>query len=269
MSHVLVTGAGGSIGTVVARGLLTYGHRLRLLDRVPLPATEIAEAQEAGHEMVTAEIADEAALRGALDGMDAVVHLAAIPTEARFTDILRENIDGTYRVFEAARQAGVRRVIYASSNHAVGFTARAPLVGIDVPPRPDTYYGVSKVFGEALGRLYADRYGLEVVSLRIGSFLWRPTAFRHLSTWLSHPDAVRLVHAGLSAPDVTYSVVYGISANTRRWWDLEPGRALGYHPIDDAEVYAAGILAGAAEPDPADYKNSYLGGDFIGPEYDA
>ena len=267
MSLVLVTGAGGSIGTVLARGLPTYGHRLRLLDRAPLPSAEATEAEFAGHEVVQADICDAGALAAALDGVTAVVHLAGIPTEAPFADLLQENIDGTYRVFEAARQAGVHRVVYASSNHAVGFTPRAPLVGVDVPPRPDTYYGLSKVFGEGLGRLYADRYGMAVVSLRIGSFLLRPTAARHLSTWLSHPDCVRLVHAALTAPEVNYAAVYGISANTRGWWDLELGRALGYHPIDDAEVYASAILADHGEPDLADPVHAFLGGEFTGPDF--
>jgi uronate dehydrogenase len=259
VSRVLITGAAGSIGTVLTDGLPAYGHRLRLLDREPVT----------GDDVVTADITDAAALDAALAGVGAVVHLAAIPSEAPFGDILRANIDGTYQVFEAARRAGVRRIVYASSNHAVGFTPRVPLVGADVPPRPDTYYGVSKVFGEALGRLYVDRYRLEVACLRIGSFDERPSSPRHLSTWLSHGDAVRLVHAGLIAPDLRFAIVYGISANTRRWWDLEPGRALGYHPVDDAEAYAADIVAAHGEPDLADPTEALLGGEFTGPEFDA
>ena len=137
-----------------------------------------------------------------------------------------------------------------------------------MPPRPDTYYGLSKVFGEALGRLYVDRYGLEVVCLRIGSWDDRPTTPRHLSTWLSPADGVRLLHAALSAPDVGFTVVYGISANTRAWWDLAPARALGYLSVDDAEDYAEEILAEHGEPDPADPEHAFLGGDFAGPEYD-
>ncbi|PZS26539.1 MAG: NAD-dependent dehydratase [Pseudonocardiales bacterium] len=260
MSQVLITGAAGSIGAVLARDLPPYGHRLRLLDRSPVTGATDA---------VAADICDPAALDAALGGMDAVVHLAAIATEAAFADILHANLDGTYQVFEAARRAGVRRVVYASSNHAVGFTPRAALLGADVPPRPDTFYGVSKVFGEALGRLYVDRYGLEVVCLRIGTFAARPEAPRHLSTWLSHGDAVRLVHAALTAPGLTYSVVYGISANTRGWWDLEPGRALGYQPVDDAEAFAAEIVAAHGEPDLADHTQAFVGGEFTGPEFDA
>ena len=260
MSRVLVTGAAGTIGTVLSRDLPTHGHRLRLLDRQP-PA--------GGEDCVIADITDASAMEAAMDGVGAVVHLAAIPTEAPFDDILHANIEGTYRVFDAARRAGVRRIVFASSNHAVGFTPRAPLVGVDVPPRPDTYYGLSKVFGEALGRLYVDRYGMAVACLRIGTFKERPVAPRELSTWLSPGDAVRLVHACLTAPDLTYAVVYGISANTRGWWDLEPGRALGYHPVDNAEAYAAGIVAAHGEPDLSHHTEAFLGGDFVGPEFDA
>jgi uronate dehydrogenase len=217
---------------------------------------------------VVAEIGDRAALDRAAAGVDAVVHLAGVAGEAAFPEILEANIDGTYQVFEAGRRSGVPRIVYASSNHAVGFTPRCELAGVDLPPRPDTYYGLSKVFGEALGRLYVDRYGMEVVCLRIGSWQDRPERPRHLATWLSPADGVRLLHAALSAPDVGFTVVYGISANTRAWWDLAPARALGYLSVDDAEDYAEEILAEHGEPDPADPEHAYLGGDFTGPEYD-
>ncbi len=256
---VLLTGAAGSIGAVLARDLPSSGHRLRLLDSKPV----------AGDDVVCADITDPAALAAAMTGVSAIVHLAAIPTEAPFADILRANLDGSYQVFEAARRAGVGRIVFASSNHAVGFTPRVPLAGVDVPPRPDTYYGLSKVFGEALGRLYSDRYGMAVACLRIGSFAQQPVTPRHLATWLSHGDAVRLVHACLSYPDLSYAVVYGISANTRAWWDLEPGRRLGYEPVDDAETYAAQIVAEHGEPDLSAQTEAFVGGEFTGPEYNA
>ncbi len=255
---VLLTGAAGAIGSVLARDLPTYGHRLRLLDREAV----------SGDDVVVADIRDRDRLAMSMEGVEAVVHLAAIPTEAPFEEILGTNIDGTYQVFEAARRAGVRRIVYASSNHAVGFTPRSGRLGTDVPPRPDTNYGLSKVFGEALGRLYVDRYSMEVACLRIGSFAARPETPRHLSTWLSHADAVRLVHACLTSPSLTYGLVYGISANTRRWWALEVGRALGYRPLDDAEDYAEEILATHGEPDPAERTEAFVGGEFTGAEYD-
>jgi uronate dehydrogenase len=262
--RVLVTGAAGRIGRAACPGLAARGWRVRGLDRRPLD--EVAGLADPP---VVAELADAAALERATAGMDAVVHLAGRAGEAPFAEILEANIDGTYQVLEAARRSSVPRVVYASSNHAVGFTPRSDLLGVDLPPRPDTYYGLSKAFGEALGRLYADRYGMEVVCLRIGSWRDRPTTPRHLSTWLSPADGVRLLHAALSAPDVGFAVVYGISANTRAWWDLAPARALGYLSVDDAEDYAEEILAEHGEPDPADPEQAYVGGDFAGPGYDA
>ncbi len=137
----------------------------------------------------------------------------------------------------------VPRIVYASSNHAVGRTPRTERLGADVHARPDTFYGVGKVAAEALLHLYVDRHLIDAVCVRIGSFLDRPTTRRQLSTWLSPGDAVRMFHAALTAPGPGFAVIYGVSANTRGWWDLAPGRALGYHPEDDAEVYAADVEA--------------------------
>lgn len=261
--RVLVTGAAGLVGRTACPGLNARGWSVRGLDGAPLDRVDGLD------DAVVADIRDGAAMARAVRGVTAVVHLAGISSEAAFPEILATNIDGTYQVLEAARRAGVRRFVYASSNHAVGYTPKGDEpVGVDVPPRPDTYYGVSKVFGEALGRLYADRYGMEFVALRIGSCIPEPTSLRHLATWLSMPDAVRLIHASLTAPDVDFAVAYGISANTRAWWDLSSARALGYLPVDDAERYAASIVAEHGEPDPADPELVLVGGDFTGPKYD-
>jgi uronate dehydrogenase len=201
---------------------------------------------------IRADIAEGDALAAAMAGVDAVVHLAGATKPAfPFADILVGNIQGTYEVMEAARQAGVRRFVFASSNHANGFSPVA--VAGDRPgsgDRPDSFYGVSKIFGEALGRLYVDRYGMEVACLRIGSCFDRPTGPRMLATWLSPGDVSRLVHACLVSPDLGYAVVYGISRNTRRWWDLAPAEALGYDPVDDAEAFAAEVLAPYGGVDP-------------------
>jgi uronate dehydrogenase len=255
LGTVLLTGSAGGVGGFLRAGLPGLGWTLRCYDIVPTP--DVPDA-------IVADIRDTTALQAAMSGVDAVVHLAGIPKEDHFDRILSSNIDGTYQVFEAARQAGVPRIVYASSNHAVGFYPRQPLAPADGPPRPDTYYGLSKVFGEALARLYVDRFGMQAACLRIGSCFARPRSARMLSTWLSPDDAVRLVHACLTAPDLDYAVVYGTSANTRGWWDLEPGRRLGFHPVDDAEKYAAEILAEAGEPDPDDPEHAYLGGSFTG-----
>jgi uronate dehydrogenase len=229
---------------------------VRQLDRVP-PEVDLPPP----HDAVVGDAFDPQVLTEALSGCVAVVHLAAIPGDAPIEEIAASHVVGTARVLDAAVGAGVPRVVFASSNHAVGFTPRADLVGIDVRPRPDTNYGVGKVAGEALCSLATDRDALVTVCLRIGTSRDRPVTRRHLSTWLSPGDLVRLVDAALRA-DVTHAVVYGISANTRAWWDLEPGRALGYHPQDDAESYAAEVLAATPEQDPDDPEVAFLGGEF-------
>jgi uronate dehydrogenase len=244
MSPILLTGAAGSIGTALRARLPAFGWEVRSFDRVPVPG---------GH---TGDVTSAADLDAALTGVTAVVHLAGQPTEAPWPVIREANIEGTVQVFEAARRAGVRRVVYASSNHAVGFTPVGRDQPADLAPRPDTLYGVSKVFGEALGRYYVDRYGFAVACLRIGTFEQRPSHMRSLSTWLSPDDCARLVDACLRAPDLDYSIVWGISANTRRMWSLAEGRRLGYEPRDDAETYADEVAAGEHPSD------AYLGGGF-------
>ncbi|MDX3239447.1 NAD(P)-dependent oxidoreductase [Streptomyces sp. ME03-5709C] len=254
---VLLTGAAGGLGTLM-RGLLpAYGYRLRLLDMLP-----VADAPDA----ITADLADRAALREAVRGVDAIIHLAGISLEAPFEKILRANIEGTYHLYEAAREEGVPRVVFASSNHAVGFTPRPvgndPLIPVDTPRRPDTFYGLSKCFGEDLAQLYWDLHGLETVSVRIGSCFREPTSVRMLSVWLSPEDCARLLHAALTAEGVGHTVVYGSSANTRLWWDLSSARALGYEPRDDSEPFAAGLVAEQGELDPANPDHTHLGGHF-------
>ncbi len=255
--RVLVTGGSGSVGTALRAGLPAAGWTVRSLDLRPPP-----DPQPAPHESLLGDILDDDALAGAMAGCVAVVHLAAVLSDATISEIATSHVVGVARVLEAAHRAGVERVIFASSNHAVGFTPREPLLGIDVRPRPDTFYGVGKVAGEALCSLYADRYGMRTLSLRIGSYLERPLTRRHLSTWLSPGDLVRVVDAGLRAPDLTCAVAYGISANTRGWWDLAPGRALGYEPQDDAEAYAAEVLASTPAPSSDDPEVTFVGGAY-------
>lgn len=259
---VLVTGAAGVIGRIVCPGLAARGWKVRGLDRAPLDGVDgLADPP------VVADVQDAAAVRKAMAEMDAVVHLAQKAGEAPFEEIL-PSMDGTFQVFDAARREGGVRIVYASSNHAVGYTPRSELAPVDLLPRPDTYYGVSKVFGEALGRLLVDRYGLEVVCLRIGSWKQYPESVRELSTWISPADGVRLVAAALTAPDVTFEVVYGISANTRAWWDLAPARALGYLSVDDAEDYADRVPGAGDEPDKSAPEWARIGGQYAGPGYD-
>ncbi|MGI8576227.1 MAG: NAD-dependent epimerase/dehydratase family protein [Egibacteraceae bacterium] len=253
LRRVLITGAAGSIGRVVRAGLRDH-YALRLLDRAA------QEPAGDGEEVITADIGDLDALVDACEGVDGVVHLAGIPAEDRFSAIAEANITGTAHVLEAARRQGVGRAVLASSNHVTGFhPISAQRIGPDAEPRPDTFYGVSKLALEGLGCLYAEKFGLEVACLRIGSFGERAHGVRSLSTWLSHRDAVQLVVRCLEAPDLGFTILYGISGNSRAWWDLSAAHALGYEPQDDAEAYAQEVLADAgADVDPGVYQ----GGSF-------
>jgi uronate dehydrogenase len=241
---VLLTGAAGSIGTALRDRLPGLGWDVRSFDRERVPGG------------IGGDVTRAADLDAAMSGVDAIVHLAGQPTEAPWPVIRDANIEGAFQLFEAARRAGVRRVVYASSNHAVGFTPVGRDQPADLPPRPDTLYGVSKVFGEALGRYYVERYGFRVACLRIGTFEPKPTHLRSLSTWLSPADCARLVDACLRAPELTFALVWGVSANTRRMWSLDAGRTLGYEPQDDAERYADEVEQSS---DPSD---AFLGGGF-------
>ncbi len=198
---------------------------------------------------------------------DAVIHLAGISTEASLPASLESHVVTTGALLEAVVRHGVRRIVSASSNHAVGRTPRSAQVGVEVSGRPDTYYGVAKVAAEALLRLYVDRHGIDAISTRIGSFGPKPTSRRQLSTWLSEDDGVRMFHAALTANASGYAVLYGISSNTRAWWDLEAGRALGYHPEDDAERFAAEIEA-VAETEEDRAEAAHVGGAFATSEFE-
>lgn len=264
MPIILVTGAAGLVGTMLRPRLARPGRTLRLLDTVPITAGP-------GEEAVTASVTDLDAMTEACRNVAAVVHLGGVATEAPWRQILEVNIDGTYAVFEAARRAGVGRVVYASSNHAVGFSPRADFPVPDYAfPVPDSYYGVSKAAGESLASLYHSRYGMDAICIRILTCAERPPTIRALSTWLSPDDAGRLFEACLSAPSPGFRVVFGVSANTRGGWvSLDEARALGYQPHDDAEVYAAEVIAANGEPDPADPVLAHLGGEFTLPGQDA
>ncbi|WP_283136746.1 NAD-dependent epimerase/dehydratase family protein [Rhizohabitans arisaemae] len=252
--RILVTGAAGGIGTLLRPRLARPGRTLRLLDVV---AVEPGEGEEA----VTADVTDAEAVLAAMRDVDAVLHLGGHSLETAWERILHVNVHGTQVVLDAARKAGVRRVVLASSNHAAGFHPRtAGEAPDDLSARPDTYYGVSKVATESLGSLYHDRFGMDVVALRIGTCETRPPDLRALSTWLSPDDCARLVEASLAATG--FHLVWGVSANTRRWWSPDGGRAIGYEPQDDAERYAPELIAAHGEPDLADPAHARLGGSF-------
>jgi uronate dehydrogenase len=261
MTRVLITGAAGHIGTVLRQALRGRYDLLRLSDIAPL-----GEAAP-GEELVEADIQDFAATRESMAGIDAVVHLGGVIVETDWEKIMPVNIAGAYNVFEAARQQGVKRVIFASSNHAIGFYRRSQRIDDTAQPRPDTRYGLSKAFGEALGHLYADKHGLAVACLRIGTCRARPDEVRHLATWQSHRDITQLVHRCIEAPQLHFLIAYGVSNNPRSLWDNSAAqRVLGYLPEDSAESYAAELLARAEEPDPIGAL--FHGGPFCTMEFD-
>jgi uronate dehydrogenase len=229
MNVVVVTGAAGTIGSTLREGWQGRFPLLRLVD-----TQDLGEARE-GEQTRVLDLADFAATRRAVEGADAVVHLAGIAQEDRFERLLEANVAVTYNVFEASRQADVRRVVFASTNHVTGFYATTERVGPDDPVRPDSLYGVTKVFGEALGRLYADKWGLEVVCVRIGAFGERPRDSDAVPMWLSPADGVRLFTRALIAREVGFLVLYGISKGTGSWWKNPGAAVLGYEPVDEVD----------------------------------
>ncbi len=257
VTTLAITGAAGRIGSVLRAAFRPEPVDLRLLDIVPIAA------EAANEDARVVDLRDLDAVTASFEGVERVVHLGGIADEAPFGLILEGNILGTYNVFEAARRQGVRRVVFASSNHATGFYERTERISGEAPPRPDSLYGVSKAFGEALGRLYADKHGLEVACLRIGTFAERPRVRRDLSSWLSHRDAVSLFRACLSAP-LRFVTLYGASANTRAWWDDTAATALGYRPQDNAEDYAGSLPEESVRDGPTELLQ---GGEFVAREY--
>ena len=242
MKTILVTGAAGGIATQT-RPLLREHYRLRLSDRAAVPDATAAET------VVAADLGDLDALRRAVNGVDGILHLGGYAVEAAWDIIHEANIVGCYNLFEAARLEGVRRIVFASSNHAVGFYPRSETIGIEAPVRPDTRYGLSKAFGEALGALYAYKYGAEVLSIRIGNVTGEPGDLRRLAIWQSPRDFVQLVRIGLERPGIRHEIVYGMSDNKRAWWDNANAYRLGYAPQDRSEDYADKVLA--SDPGPS------------------
>lgn len=230
MRRLLLTGAAGRIATAVRPVLRSLAEEVVLTD-----CAQVGEL-ESGERFVAAELGDPSPWEALAAGCDAVVHLGAVADEAAFDVLAGPNLHGPFHVLEAARRCGVRRVVLASSGRATGFYRVGERLDGEATPRPDGLYGATKAFSEALGRMYADRFGLEVVALRIGTFEERPTTTRDLSTWLSPGDAGRLVRAALTGPVDGFVAVYGVSANARGWWDLPA--SLGYEPVDDAEDFA-------------------------------
>lgn len=262
MQTVLVTGAAGGIGTRLRHLLKGVYPNLRLSDVKP-PAGLASDET-----FVSADLADMAQVERVVAGADGIVHLGGFSVEGPWDTILQANIIGCYNLFEAARRHGVERVVFASSNHVVGFYPRQRRIGTDAAVRPDSRYGVSKAFGEALAALYAYKHGLRVTSIRIGNFGDAPVDRRRLAIWISPEDLVQLIRIGLEHPDVRHEIFYGVSDNARGWWDNSAAFRLGYRPQGRAEDHSSEALAADAKLPPDPIGGWYQGGPFCSDEFD-
>jgi uronate dehydrogenase len=254
--RILMTGAAGNLGKVLRDRLKRYADVVRLSDIADLGA---ARGQE---EIVPCNLADPQAVHALVEGVDAIVHLGGVSVERPFEEILPANIQGTYNLYEAARRHGVKRVVFASSNHVIGFYKQGETLDADTVPRPDGYYGISKAFGEQMASFYFDRYGIETVSLRIGSSFPEAKDRRMLITWLGYDDLEQLIKRSIFVPDVGNLIVYGASANRDRWWDNGKAERLGFKPVESSEQFRAKVESVPPLPadDPAGW---YQGGAFV------
>ncbi len=251
---VLLTGASGKLGRVLAKSLSDEGWRLVMTDIVPFPDTLPRNTS-----FTQADLNDGVTILRVAEGCGAIIHLGGISVERPFDEVLGPNIRGLYHIYEAARREQAR-VIFASSNHSIGFHERTESIGADTQFLPDGFYGLSKAYGELMGRLYWFKHGVESVNVRIGSAYPEPINARMLSTWLSYGDLSRLVVCCVTAAKTGSCVVWGASNNGRMtWWRDDARAALGWAPTDTADPYA-GQLAGAASGDPVEER--YMGGAF-------
>jgi len=255
--RLLLTGAAGNLGQELRPRLKAYCDTLRLSHR-----RDIGPAAE-GEEIVIASLENAEEMLNLLDGVDAVIHMGGVSTEQPWEPILAGNIVGMVNLYEAARRQGVKRIIFASSNHVTGFYRQDEVIDTRMPPKPDGFYGLSKAFGEDLAQLYWDRWGIETVSLRIGSSYAYPKDRRMLSTWLSFDDLERAIVAGLTAPIVGHTIVYGVSDNQSCWWDNRHAQHLGFRPQDSSDQFRAEVEARQPVIDRHDPVARYQGGGFV------
>jgi uronate dehydrogenase len=263
MKCVLITGAAGDIGTRLRKLLKGVYPHIRTSDiRTPADLST-------GEDFVAADLADYAQVEKIVAGIEGIVHLGGFSVEGPWETIHSANIVGCYNIFEAAYRAGVKRVVFASSNHAMGFYPRSRKIGVDVTVRPDSRYGVSKAFGEALGAFCSDKHGLRVTCLRIGNVADAPVDQRRLSIWLSPEDVTQLVRIGLEHPDIRFEIFYGASDNAASWWDNSNAQRFGYKPQGRAEDFRDDALAGEQKLTPDPIGARYQGGPYCSNEYDA
>lgn len=256
MKRLLITGAAGGLGSLARRRLTGLAEILRLSDIADLGSTAAHE------ELVPCELGDFVQVKALVEGCDGIVHFGGISVENTWEKILPANIEGTYNIYEAARQCGVKRVLFASSNHAIGFYKRETRIDATDPVRPDSLYGVSKCFGEALARYYYDKYRVETAVVRIGSCFPEPKDHRMMATWLSENDLVALIERVFTAPKLGYVTVFGASDNEEQWWDNRCAGFLGWRPKDSSEQFRAKIDATCEKPESDAPVNRYHGGAF-------
>lgn len=256
MSRILLTGAGGNLGKVLRASLAGAFDTIRLSDVVEI------EPAVSGEEVVQCDLGDAEAVLALVEGCDAIIHLGGMSVENTFDVILNSNIRGTYHLYEAARKNKVDRIIFASSNHAIGFHDRETRLDATSDLRPDSMYGVSKGFGELLARYYFDKFGIETACVRIGSSFEKPRNRRMMATWLSFRDLTNLVTRVLDADRVGFSIIYGVSDNDETWWDNSGTAYLGWHPEDSSSQFADDPVITSEVNDPNDPAVRYQGGAF-------
>ncbi|MFK5998574.1 MAG: NAD(P)-dependent oxidoreductase [Rhodobacterales bacterium] len=259
MKKIVLTGAAGRLGSYLREPLAKMADKLVSTDII-----EVGKLYD-GERFIKADLASLPEMEAVIKGADMVVHFGAIGDEAPFEDLLGPNFIGAYNVWEAAYRHGVKRVVYASSIHAVGMYPKNQFIGTDVVHRPDTFYGLAKCFAEDLGRLYWEKRGLESVHMRILSCAQVNNA-RALGSWLSYDDLIQMVTRAIETPVTGFSIVYGVSNNDRAPVDNALASYLGYRPKDNAEQFAAKVLADAPEPDPQDPAQMRQGGPFASVE---
>jgi uronate dehydrogenase len=254
--RILITGAAGRLGAELRKALAPLASKIRVAHRRPFDDLQPHE------EEAVFDLADLESTIAAVEGCDAIVHFGGASLESPWQTILDANIRGSYHIYEGARKHRVKRVVYASSVHAIGFHGVDAHIGVDAPVRPDSLYGVSKNFVESLSRLYWDKFGVESVCLRIFSSFPEPTDRRMLWSYLSFADCVRLVEASLTAPRVGHSISFGLSDNRVKTVDNTGAAHLGYIALDNSESFRAKIEASTPAPDPRRLSVKYLGGWF-------
>ncbi|MCF3638836.1 NAD(P)-dependent oxidoreductase [Rhizobium sp. TRM95111] len=256
MKRLLITGAAGGLGRAMRPRLKGLAETLRLSDIAGLGRAEPHE------EIVPCDLGDANAVHKLVEGCDGILHLGGISVEDKFSKILNANLLGLYNLYEAARAHEKPRVLFASSNHTVGFYRQDQHIDVTAPMRPDGLYGVSKCFGEALARLYFEKFGQETALVRIGSCMEKPKNHRMLSTWMSYDDFLSLIACVFRAPMLGCPIIWGISDNDSRWWDNAHAAYLGWRPRDNAERFRAELDAQLERPAPDAALSRYQGGQF-------